>query len=237
VRTRAQMFDWPTLPRASSGEVARAGRDAILPLLMPGLLIGGIIGGLGTPTEVSTFAVIYGFALALLYRKITPKSFWAILTDASMLNGMIFFTVSMATVLSWALTLEGVMQAIATTMGWLGRMWFLIALIAITALAAALLESFVTIIILAPLLLPVANQLGVNPLQYGIIMAESFGIGSILPPIGIALYVACKISGAQVERASGPLLWYLAVMLVGLTVVAAVPWITTVVPEALSFRG
>ena len=73
----------------------------------------------------------------------------------------------------------------------------------------AVLESFVTIVILAPLLLPVAQQLGVNPLQYGIIMTESFGIGSILPPIGIALYVACAICGAQVERASKPLLWYL----------------------------
>jgi len=85
--------------------------------------------------------------------------------------------------------------------------------------------------------LPVATQLGINPLQYGIIMSESFGIGSILPPIGIALYVACKISGAKVERASGSLLWYLAVMFAGLVVVAAVPWITTVLPEAFNFKG
>ncbi len=237
LRVRASIFDWPALPRASRGQIVRAGRSAILPLLMPVILIGGIVGGLGTPTEVSTFAVLYGFALGILYRRFTLRNFWAILTDASMLNGMIFFTISAATIFSWALTLEGVTQAIAAVVGGLGKMPFLIALIAITAFAAALLESFVTIIILAPLLLPVATQLGVNPLQYGIIMSESFGIGSILPPIGIALYVACKISDARVERASGSLLWYLAVMFVGLVVVAAVPWITTVLPEAFNFKG
>jgi TRAP-type C4-dicarboxylate transport system permease large subunit len=83
----------------------------------------------------------------------------------------------------------------------------------------------------------VAQQLGINPLQYGIVMTEAFGIGSILPPIGIALYVACTICNARVERASGPLLWYLAVMFAGLLLVAAVPWITTVLPTLLDFKG
>jgi TRAP-type C4-dicarboxylate transport system permease large subunit len=101
----------------------------------------------------------------------------------------------------------------------------------------ALLESFVTIVILSPLLLPVALQLGINPLQYGIIMTESFGIGSILPPIGIALYVACAICGAQVERASRPLLWYLLVMFAGLMLVVWVPWITTVLPAFFNVKA
>ena len=68
-------------------------------------------------------------------------------------------------------------------------------------------------------------------------MTESFGIGSILPPIGIALYVACAICGAQVERASKPLLWYLLVMLAGLLLVAFIPWITTVLPALLNFKA
>ena len=87
-----------------------------------------------------------------------------------------------------------------------------------------MLESFVTLVILAPLLLPVALQLKVDPLQYGIVMTEAFAIGVILPPIGIALYVACAITGAQVEKASRSLLWYLPVMLGGLVVVAGVGW-------------
>jgi tripartite ATP-independent transporter DctM subunit len=237
VRVRASIFNWPSTERATWGEAMTAGRKAFLPLMMPVILIGGIIGGFGTPTEISTFAVIYGLMLGLFYRRITPGNFWRLLTDASMLNGMIFFTVSAATIFSWALTLEGVTTAIATSVASLGNAAFLAALIVITVVAAALLESFVTIVILAPLLLPAATHLGIDPLQYGIVMAESFGIGSILPPIGIALYVACKISGAKVERASIALLWYLVVMFLGLLVVAAVPWITTVLPGMFDFKG
>lgn len=236
VRVRASSSGWKPSPRATRKVIVRNGRRAILPLMMPVLLLGGIAAGIGTPTEVSTFAVLYGLALGLLYRRFKWSDMWSVLSNATLLNGMIFFTVSAATIFSWALTLEGVTVAIAGAVAGLGPALFLPAVIVITIVMGALLESFVTIVILAPLLLPVAQKLGVNPLQYGIIMTESFGIGSILPPIGIALYVACAICGAKVELASGPLLRYLAVMIGGLLLVAFVPWITTVLPAWLDFK-
>jgi tripartite ATP-independent transporter DctM subunit len=236
VRFRAGFSGWKPSPRASAATIARNGRRAILPLMMPVLLLGGIAAGIGTPTEVSTFAVIYGLVLGLLYRRFQWKDMWSVLTGATLLNGMIFFTVSAATIFSWAMTLEGVTIAIASAVAGLGAALFLPAVIVITILMGAVLESFVTIVILAPLLLPVCQQLGINPLQYGIIMTESFGIGSILPPIGIALYVACAICGAKVELASKPLFRYLAVMIAGLLLVAFVPWITTVLPVWLNFK-
>ncbi len=237
VRVRASFSGWKPTPRASREVVLRTGRRALLPLMMPVILIGGIIAGVGTPTEVSTFAVLYGLALGLLYRRIKGRDLWSVLTNATLLNGMIFFTVSAATIFSWAMTLEGVTTAIANAVAGLGAALFLPAVIVITILMGAVLESFVTIVILSPLLLPVAQQLGVNPLQYGIIMTESFGIGSILPPIGIALYVACAICGAKVELASRPLARYLLVMIGGLLLVALVPWITTVLPSWLNFKA
>ncbi|MEJ0072330.1 MAG: TRAP transporter large permease subunit [Pseudomonadota bacterium] len=236
VRMRASFARWKPSPRAPYRDVVRTGRRAMLPLMIPVILIGGIVGGIGTPTEVSTFAVVYSLALGLLYRKIDGRSFWACLTDASVLNGMIFYTVSAATIFSWALTLEGVTRAIAAMVAGLGPTAFLPAVIAITILMGTMLESFVTIVILAPLLLPVAQQHGIDLLQYGIVMTEAFGIGIILPPIGIALYVACAISGAQVERASKPLMTYLPVLLLGLLLVMLVPGITTAVPHWLNFR-
>ncbi|MFO1306296.1 MAG: TRAP transporter large permease subunit [Burkholderiales bacterium] len=236
VRIRASSSGWKPSPRASAQTIARNGRRAILPLMMPVLLLGGIAAGIGTPTEVSTFAVLYGLALGLMYRRFKWKDMWTVLTGATLLNGMIFFTVSAATIFSWAMTLEGVTIAIASAVAGLGPALFLPAVIVITILMGAVLESFVTIVILAPLLLPVCQQLGINPLQYGIIMTESFGIGSILPPIGIALYVACAICGARVELASRPLFRYLAVMIGGLLLVAFVPWITTVLPVWLNFK-
>jgi tripartite ATP-independent transporter DctM subunit len=236
VRLRATFSGWKPSPRASAQTIARNGRRAILPLMMPVILLGGIVAGIGTPTEVSTFAVLYGLALGLLYRRFKWKDMWTVLTGATLLNGMIFFTVSAATIFSWAMTLEGVTTAIASAVAGLGAALFLPAVIVITILMGAVLESFVTIVILAPLLLPVSQQLGINPLQYGIIMTEAFGIGSILPPIGIALYVACAICGAKVELASKPLFRYMTVMIAGLLLVAFVPWITTVLPTWLNFK-
>ena len=236
VRFRAKRAGWKATPRASGREIAVAGRHAILPLMIPVILLGGIVGGIGTPTEVSTFAVLYSLALGLGYRRIDRKSLWACLRSATLLNGMIFYTVSVATVFSWALTLEGITTAIASTIAGLGPYAFLPAVIAITVLMGTMLESFVTIVILAPLLLPVAQQLGINTLQYGIVMTEAFGIGIVLPPIGIALYVACAISGAKVEKASGPLLYYLPVLLAGLLLVVVFPSITTILPRLLDFK-
>jgi tripartite ATP-independent transporter DctM subunit len=236
VRYRARSAPWRLSPKASRGEIARTGRRAILPLMIPVILIGGIVGGIGTPTEVSTFAVLYSLALGLGYRRIDGRKLWSCLTSATLLNGMIFYTVSAATIFSWALTLEGVTTAIAATIAGLGKVLFLPAVIAITILMGTMLESFVTIVILAPLLLPVAQQLGIDPLQYGIIMCEAFGVGIVLPPIGIALYVACAISGAQIEKASKPLLWYLPVLIAGLALATLFPSITTVLPNLLNFK-
>jgi len=236
VRLRATRAGWKATPRANAREISQAGRKAILPLMIPVILLGGIVGGIGTPTEVSTFAVLYSLALGLGYRKIDGRSLWQCLRSATLLNGMIFYTVSVATVFSWALTLEGITTAIASTIAGLGPYAFLPAVIVITVLMGTMLESFVTIVILAPLLLPVAQQLGINTLQYGIVMTEAFGIGIILPPIGIALYVACAISGAKVEKASGPLLYYLPVLLGGLLLVVLFPTITTILPRLFDFK-
>jgi len=237
IRVRASMFGWKPRQRAPFSRVISTGRSAFFPLLLPVILIGGIIGGFGTPTEVSTFAVIYGLFLGLLYRKFTPATFWQTLTNASMLNGMVFFTVSMATVFSWALTLEGVTSSLADFVGGFGPTGFLLAVVVIFILVGAVLESFVTIIILAPLLMPVAMSLHIDPLHYGIVMAEAFGIGVVLPPIGIALYVACKITGARVEPTSRILLWYLSVLAIGLLILVAVPSITTILPRLFNIKG
>ncbi|MFC7398142.1 TRAP transporter large permease subunit [Chelatococcus sp. GCM10030263] len=237
VYVRARISGWERSERAPLSIVRSSGKAAILPLLMPVVLVGGIVGGVGTPTEVSTFAVVYGIVLGILYRKIKLRDMWSVLSESSILSGMIFFTLAGSTVFSWALSLEGVPQAIADAVGDLGPSLFLPTVIVLTILMGALLESLVTIVILGPLLLPVALHFGIDPLQYGIVMVEAFGIGGILPPIGIALYVSCTICRTQVEKAMRPLTWYLVVMCVALLLVASVPWITTALPTAFNMKG
>lgn len=236
VYLRALRSDWRPAPRAALRSRLVAARRAIIPLLLPVLLIAGIVGGIGTPTEMSSFAVVLGLIVAVgLYRKIGSREFWDVLTETNLLGGMIFFTFAGATLFSWSLALEGVPAAVASALKGLGPHFFLPAVIAITIVLGALLESIVTVIILGPLLLPVALQLGVDPLQYGIVLIEAFGIGSIIPPIGLALYIACAICGTEVHRTVRPVSVYLMVLCAGLLLVAAVPWITIVLPHAAHF--
>jgi C4-dicarboxylate transporter, DctM subunit len=233
---RALHSGWQAAPRAMTRTRLIAARGAIIPMLLPVLLIGGIVGGIGTPTEMSSFAVVLGLLVAVgLYREVGPREFWDVLTETNLLGGMIFFTFAGATLFSWALSLEGVPDAVAGALEGLGKTMFLPAVIAITIVLGALLESIVTVIILGPLLLPVALQLGVDPLQYGIVLIEAFGIGSIIPPVGLALYIACAICGTEVHHAARPVSVYLIVLCAGLLLVAAVPWITVVLPHAAHF--
>ena len=210
-------------------------RRAISPLMMPVILLGGIAAGRQT-TEVSTFAVLYGLVLGLLSAASRGATCGQCSPARRSERHDLLHRQRRDHLLSRALTLEVSDRRSPARSPGRGPSLFLPAVIVITILMGAVLESFVTIVILAPLLMPVAQQLGVNPLQYGIIMTESFGIGSILPPIGIALYVACAICCAKVELASKPLLRYLAVMIAGLLLVAFVPWITTVLPAWLNFK-
>jgi len=238
VYVRALMSGAPAAPAATRATRLKAALQAVVPLLMPVLLIGGIVAGIGTPTEISSFAVVYGLLLGMgLYRQIGLRSLWQVLTEASLMSGMIFFTFSGATVFSWALSLEGVPDLVAANLRTLGATAFLPAVILITIVLGAVLESIVTVIILGPLLLPVAIDLGVDPRQYGIVLIEAFGIGSIVPPVGLALYIACSICETDVDRTTRPLLVYLVVLCLGLLLVAFVPWITLVLPERFHFNG
>jgi tripartite ATP-independent transporter DctM subunit len=238
VHLRARLAGLQPGERAPMRAVAKSGVAAFIPLLMPVVLVGGIVSGTGTPTEVSSFAVIYGLAVGtLLYRQLDARGLWDVLTESALLSGMIFFTFAGATLFSWALTLGGVPDAIAGALGELGRNGFLPAVIAITVVLGALLESVVTVVILGPLLLPVAILLHVDPLQFGVVLIEAFGIGSIIPPVGLALYIACAICRTDVDSTMRPLLSFLAVLLLGLLVVAAVPWITLVLPVAFHMAG
>jgi tripartite ATP-independent transporter DctM subunit len=235
---RARRSGMQPRQRASLRTRLRAGRSAIIPLAMPVLLVCGIVGGIGTPTEISSFAVVYGLIVGIVvYRVMSMRNVWQVLTEASLLGGMIFFTFSAATLFSWSLSMEGLPEFVASTLGSLGHAAFLPMMILITVLLGAVLESIVTIIILGPLLLPVAVEVGVHPLQYGIVMIEAFGIGAIMPPVGLALYISCAICEVGVERTSRPLVSYILVLFAGLLVVAFVPWITLAVPNAFNFAN
>ncbi len=226
--------------RAPLAVMARSGVAAILPLAMPVILFVGILAGIATPTEVSSFAVVYGLVLAsFVYREFDLKTFVATVVDSALLAGMVLFILGAASGFSWALTVAQLPQRLVEALHGVNdnTALFLAGSIALLIVVGSLLEGLPALIILAPLLLPIAGQIGISELHYGIVLLIAMGVGAFLPPAGVGFYVACAIVRTDIEAASRAMLPYLAVLLVGLAIVALVPWFTVALPNAFGFGG
>lgn len=222
--------------RASLLAMGRACVRAILPLLMPLILFGGIILGIATPTEVSSFAVVYGLILAVLvYRELDLRSFLRMIVDSALVTGMLLFVVGAAGAFAYVLTISNLPTRLAGLLAALHAGPFLFILISLVVLIVmgTLLEGLPALLIFGPLLLPIGEQLGVAPLHFAVLLIIAMGIGLFAPPFGIGLYVACAVGGASIEEATKPILPYLGVVLVGLIIVALFPWLTLALPQAL----
>jgi tripartite ATP-independent transporter DctM subunit len=207
-------------------------------LLVPVIVIGGIVAGLATPTEASSFAVVYGLVVAaMVYHSLHLKDLWSILRDASLIGGAVLLILATASLLSHAIILDGLpphIQSLLTNVG--GRTGFLIISIVVLIVLGVVLEGLPAMIIFAPLLLPIAIKQGIEPLQYGIILIMAMGIGVFAPPVGIGLYQACVIGGSTMAETMRPSLYYTAFLLVGLAVVMAFPEITLVLPRLFHMK-
>ncbi len=221
-------------------ELVKAGVRAIPPLLLPVILIGGIIGGIATPTEVSSFAVVYGILLAVaVYRALDLRGFWSLAVSAASTTGMILFIVSTASAFSWSLTIAGVPRAIGSGLISIGHysipLFFLCAIVVLIVVGAVL-EGLPALLIFGPLLVPVAGQLGINTLHFAIVLTVAMGIGTFAPPIGIGLYVSCAVMNTSLERVSRPMLPYIGVLLLALLLITLVPQLSLALPSVLPHR-
>lgn len=218
-------------------EVGKRGLTAIPALLVPVILIGGIVTGIATPTEVSTFAVVYALVAAcLFYKELSWRKLWDIMVDTSVKAGMVLFITSAASAFSWTLTAASLPQKIAQMMigvaghsSWL----FMLVTVLILIVMGALLEGIPALLVFAPLLVPIVPQFGIDPLQYGIVLIIAMGLGAFSPPIGIGLYIACSVSGTKMEATSRAMVPYLIVLFIGLLLVAFVPWFSLIVPKLM----
>jgi tripartite ATP-independent transporter DctM subunit len=218
------------------GSLPRLGLNAILPFSMPALLFAGILSGFATPTEISAFAVLYGLLLATLaYREVGLRALTRVAADASTVAAMVLFTLAAAQTFSWSLSAAQMPQALAALVfSWRDNTTlFLLASIVALVVLGSLLEGLPALLILAPLLLPIATQLGISDLHYGIVLLIAMGIGAFLPPLGVGFYIACAIARAPMGPSTRAMVPYVAVLLVGLLLVTFVPWFTLSVPRAL----
>ena len=228
------------LRRAPLRTVVASAIGAILPLLMPVILFAGILFGIATPTEVSSFAVVYGLILSfLVYRELDLATFLRTVLDSAMLAGMVLFILGAASGFSWALTVAYLPQRLVDLLHGIDNntVLFLIGSIVLLIVVGSVLEGLPALIILAPLLLPVAGGIGLSELHYGIVLLIAMGIGAFLPPAGVGFYVACAIMRTDIEPASRAMIPYLVVLIIALLIVAFVPWFTVSLPHALNLGG
>jgi tripartite ATP-independent transporter DctM subunit len=226
--------------RAPLRLMAASGARAVLPLLMPVILFAGILLGVATPTEVSSFAVVYGLALScLVYRELDFRTFVRTVLDGAVLAGMVLFILAAASGFSWTLTVAYLPQRLVDLLHSINdnAALFMIGSIVLLIIIGSLLEGLPALIILAPLLLPIAGGIGLSELHYGIVLLIAMGVGAFLPPAGVGFYVACAIMRTDIEGASRAMVPYLVVLIAGLMIVAFVPWFTVFLPRAFNLGG
>jgi C4-dicarboxylate transporter DctM subunit len=205
---------------------------------MPVIIFGGILGGVCTPTEAAVLAVVYGLVIStLVYREINLGKLADILLETGMVTGKVMIMVGMASAFAWILSREQVPQALANFIFSIGggKVFFLFLINIAFLFIGAVLEGVPALIMTVPILLPIATQLGVDPVHFGIVLIANMGIGLFLPPVGLGVFIGCSIARITVAEVVRPLFPYLVVNFAVVLLITYWPWLTLVIP-ALFFR-
>lgn len=209
-----------------AGNLAAAFRRAFLSLLMPVIILGGIYGGIFTPTEAAVVAVVYAMILGVfVYGEIALKDLPRIFADAALTSSVVMIIVGFAAMFGFALHLLNAPQAIAGALAGVSSdpLVFLLLVNLFLLTVGMFMETFAAIIILAPILAPVAISFGVDPVHFGLIVIVNLAVGMVTPPVGVNLFIACGIAKITMERLMRPLLVFLAVLMLNLAIITYVP--------------
>jgi tripartite ATP-independent transporter DctM subunit len=217
-------------PRASARVMVKRFWIALPALALPFIIRFSVMGGVATATEVSTVGVVYSLLVGLLiYRRFEWHRLYPMLVETAALAGAILFIIGAATAMGWALTQSNFSQAIATFLGAVpgGRYGFLAATIVVMILLGSVLEGIPAMVLFGPLLFPIAQTYGINPVHYAVVLILAMGMGLFAPPFGLGYYAASSIARISPDEGLRRIWPYLGALLGGLIIVAAVPWIST----------
>jgi len=236
IYVRARVIKLETQPRAPLSEVLRSGRDSLWGLLLIVIILGGIYGGVFTPTEAAAVAAVYAFVVAVfVYGDIGLRQVPQVLLDAGKVTVMLMFIVANALLFAHVLTTERIPQQIAETIiGWGMADWqFLIVVNVLLLVAGMFMEPTGIILILAPILFPIASRLGIDAVHLGIIMVVNLEIGMVTPPIGLNLFVTAGITRMSITQVAHAALPWTLVLLLFLVIVTYVPMLSLWLPGLL----
>jgi tripartite ATP-independent transporter DctM subunit len=215
-------------------KVVITSKQSILALLSPVIIVGGITGGIVTPTEASLIAVFYSmFVGMVIYRTVTVRSFIKILYDAIQLSAVVLFAVGTAAIYAWVMSYHKVPAFLVSILSSMTTsptvMLFLIVIVFL--IAGMFIDSVPAIIIFAPLLRPLADSVGIPPIQFGVVGCVTLAFGLVTPPYGLCLLITSKIAGVNCMTVMKEVLVFFAAMLVVLALMVLVPNVTQFLPR------
>jgi TRAP-type C4-dicarboxylate transport system permease large subunit len=208
--------------------------EALLPIMTPVLLIGGMTTGLFTPTEGAIAACAWAMVLGFVwYRTLSWRMFVKVCLDTVETTSTVLFIVAAASIFGWMLTATGVTREIAAwVLGFTQQAWvFLLLANLLMLFVGCFLEPTAAITILVPILLPIATQLGIDPVHFGLVMVLNLMIGLLHPPMGMVLFVLARVAGLSFERTTMAILPWLVPLLLSLVVITYVPAIVLWLPK------
>ena len=212
--------------RASWGDIWRAFSDAVMPLGLPAIIFGGILGGVVTPTEAAVLAVLYAFIVGVfVYREIKWADLPRILIQSAVVTAAVCFLLGTAAVVAWVLAVQQIPQLLLKAMLAVpgGNLVFLGLTALLFIVLGAVLEGLPAVVILLPTFMPVVTRLGIDVIHYSTVVVAATGIGLFLPPIGVGFFIACGIANIPGDRATRAMMPYVYMMCVGLLIVILVP--------------
>jgi len=226
--------------RAPVGELFVAARGAILPMLTPVIILGGILAGIFTPTEAAGAAVLYALVLSLLVlRTLTPKDLPPMLLRTGVAASAILLAVGTAAVFGWVATLSGVPNKLAQAIfAFTDNPLLLLFMVNVLLLIVGMfLDAGPAILILGPILAPTMLKLGIDPIHFAIIMCVNLTVGLATPPMGLILFVASSISQERIEAIARELLPYFIVHLTIIFLITYVPALSLTLPRLFGFAS
>ena len=232
----ARKHNYPRMPKASWAERLAAFRKSAWGLLLIVIVMGGIYSGMFTPTEAAAVSAMYAFVVAVfVYKDMTLAKVPKVLLDSAAMSAMLLYIITNAVLFSFLMTSENIPQAMA---GWImdkgfGVISFLLVVNVLLLLAGNVMEPSSIVLIMAPILFPVAMKLGIDPVHFGIIMVVNMEVGMCHPPVGLNLYVASGIAKMGITELTVAVAPWLATMVGFLLLITYVPAISTWLPHLI----
>ena len=235
VYLRARKYDWPVDGRPSLSLIATSARSAAVPMVIPVVILGGFFLGVFTATEAGAVVAGYAFIAArIYYRNVTWVEMGRLAYESAILTASVIYLLAVASVFQYIMGVSGVPKLLAEVLGPLKSMpWlFLMCTAVITMLFGMVLEGLPAAVVLIPVVFPIAEKMGIDPIHFNIVQTAAVGIGLFLPPMGVGLLMALRFANLTVGQHWRTYMPYIVALMIGLLLIILFPQLSLFLPKS-----